>query len=136
MGLNIKYFLKLQSLQILKNAKIKKSLQGKFQLPGKCDLKMIMRCDYKIHIKTSNIYQTMLSRTTHSDKRTSMQLSGVSYQAPDLNNEYSKNNLPQHISRSPMLKKKKKSLICMKVQIRLLFNGVKLNYIYRYPTSF
>lgn len=108
MDLNIKYFLKLQSLQMLKNAKIKKSLQGKFQLPGKRDLKMIMRCDYKIHIKTSNIYQTMLSRTTHSDKRTSMQLSGVSYRAPDLNNEDSKNNLPQHISRSPMLKKKKK----------------------------
>ena len=51
MDLKIKDFLKLQSLQMLNNAKIKKSLQGKFQLPGKHDLKIIMRCDYKIRIK-------------------------------------------------------------------------------------
>ena len=56
MDLKIKDFLKLQSLQMLNNAKIKKPLQGKFQLPGKHDLKIIMRYDYKIHIKTSKVY--------------------------------------------------------------------------------
>ena len=100
---------------MLNNAKIKKSLQGKFQLPGKHDLKIIMRCDYKIRIKKPPKYirQCFQEPFIQTKEPLGSQLSGVSYRAPDLNNEDSKNNLkdifPSAYQQMPNVKQNKQT---------------------------